>query len=134
MVLYLLQHCECFWTINKVDCKSSLAKSPSSSNPMKICLTVSLTCQIYGKVEVHYNCHLLHINSCQRKSKHQEHFRVWSSSKAKRKENELKLNLKQTLYVLDVPSFRQMVEIFWGPMKLQNIRCSCNAHPNTHVH
>jgi hypothetical protein len=41
---------------------------------VKVCLTIGIPCNVHRKVEVYYDRHLLHINSCQSESKREEDF------------------------------------------------------------
>merc|ERR1719264_2084639 len=61
--LNLLQHNHRLWPIHQVDCQTMLSKSSRPADPVQIRLAVGFAIDIHWQVKVHYNGHLLDVNT-----------------------------------------------------------------------
>lgn len=69
MHLNLVDNIHAVLAVDHIDSEPSSAEASCAANPVKVRLIVGIPFQIYREVKVDHECHLFHINSCNRQNR-----------------------------------------------------------------
>lgn len=65
MLLNLVENVHALFAVNHIDGKPPLAETSCATNPVKVCLVVSVSVFVHGQVKIYHHRNLLNINAYQ---------------------------------------------------------------------